>query len=144
MLSDDAKIAIAREYYRRSDAGSPDLLDLFTEDAEIYFPKYGVGPARTAFAEAVAGLLTRLKSLVHPMTGYRYFPSGNALIVEGTTNGEALDGRTWTGGETPGGRFCSVLEFRGELISRMYIYLDPDYLSDNEEDFLWGRDGRRW
>jgi hypothetical protein len=53
-------------------------------------------------------------------------------------------GRTWKGGETPGGRFCNVFEFRGERIARVNVYLDPDYLGEDEARFRWGRKDRRW
>ena len=37
--SDQNKIAMAREYFMRADRGRPDILELFHEDAEVYFPK---------------------------------------------------------------------------------------------------------
>jgi hypothetical protein len=37
--SDQEKITIAREYFIRADQGRPDILELFHDDAEIYFPK---------------------------------------------------------------------------------------------------------
>jgi hypothetical protein len=43
-----------------------------------------------------------------------------------------------------GGHFCNVFEFRGDLISRVHIYLDPDYASEDQPRFLWGLDGRTW
>src|SRR5438128_4802476 len=44
MVSNDQdKIRIAREYFMRADQGRPDILELFHEDAEIYFPKFGFG-----------------------------------------------------------------------------------------------------
>jgi hypothetical protein len=42
-LNDQDKITNAREYFIRADQGRPDILELFHEDAEIYFPKFGVG-----------------------------------------------------------------------------------------------------
>ena len=36
--NDQEKIKIAREYFMRADQGRPDILELFHEDAEIYFP----------------------------------------------------------------------------------------------------------
>jgi len=39
--SDQNKIAMAREYFMRVDRGRPDILELFHEDAEVYFPKFG-------------------------------------------------------------------------------------------------------
>jgi hypothetical protein len=38
---DQDKIRIAREYFMTADQGRPDILELFDEDAEIYFPKFG-------------------------------------------------------------------------------------------------------
>lgn len=35
---DQGKIKIAREYFMRADQGHPDILGLFHEDAEVYFP----------------------------------------------------------------------------------------------------------
>ena len=40
VANDQEKIKIAREYLMRSDQGRPDVLELFHEDAEIYFPKF--------------------------------------------------------------------------------------------------------
>ena len=47
-------------------------------------------------------------------------------------------------GKTPGGRFCNVFEFRDNLIARVHVYLDPDYVSEDEPRFRWGREGRTW
>jgi hypothetical protein len=43
MSEDQEKIKIAREYFMRADQGRPDILELFQEDAEVYFPKFGFG-----------------------------------------------------------------------------------------------------
>jgi len=45
-MNDQDKIAIAREYFIRADKGRAEVLDLFDEDAEIYFPKFGFGFGR--------------------------------------------------------------------------------------------------
>lgn len=49
MSDDQEKIAVAREYFVRVDQGRPDILELFQEDAEIYFPKFGFGLGRNSF-----------------------------------------------------------------------------------------------
>ena len=54
-----------------------------------------------------------------------------------------VEGVEWDGGRTAAGRFCSVFEFRGPLVARMHIHLDPDYTGRDEDRFPWGRD-RRW
>ena len=59
MRSNDyqGKIKIAREYFMEADQGSPDILELFHEDAEVYFPKFGFGFGfgRNSFLEMVKG-----------------------------------------------------------------------------------------
>src|SRR6266478_6988974 len=37
------RISIAQEYFRRADAGRADIVELMTEDVQLYFPKYGIG-----------------------------------------------------------------------------------------------------
>jgi hypothetical protein len=46
-LNDQDRIRIAREYFIRPDHGRPDILELFNEDVEIYFPKFGFGFGRS-------------------------------------------------------------------------------------------------
>jgi len=132
-----ALIPLAEEYFRRADAGQADLVDLFTEDVELFFPKFGVRRGKAALGELANGLSGSLKSIEHDRQGLSCVAVGQTVLVEGTTHGETRDGTQWEGGKTPGGRFCSVFEFRGHLISRMYIYLDPDYGSADRARFLW-------
>lgn len=61
--NDQEKIRIAREYFMRADQGSPDILELFHEDAEIYFPKFGFG--RNSFLEMVKGFEGSLEYIQH-------------------------------------------------------------------------------
>jgi len=140
-----ANIDRAREYYVRLDAGRSDLLDLFADDFEFYFPKYGIGVGKAAFVECATGLGNAVSSLAHDQAGLRFFVSGDdVVVVEGTTSGTDQAGIPWKGGETPGGRFCSLFEFGTDgLVTRMHIYLDPDYTGQDEGRFHWGH-GRRW
>jgi hypothetical protein len=117
---------------------------LFTEDAQIFFPKFGIGRGRTAILEAMSGVGVRVQSVEHASDSFVYIASGNLLAVEGTTRGVLKNGVRWAAGETPGGRFCNVFEFRGDLICRVHIYLDPDYGGEDKERFLWGHGNRTW
>ena len=141
--SDDVKIELVKEYFRRGDAGRADLLDLFHEDAQFYFPKFGVGQGRDSVLEMVSGFAGQLESVEHDFSTYLFIPSGAFLAVEGTTRGR-MNGKSWAAGETPGGRFCNVFEFRGERFSRVFVYLDPDYTGEDEPRFRWGKEGRAW
>jgi hypothetical protein len=136
-------LAAVEQYFVRADAGRADVLDLFSDDVQIYFPKFGVATGKSAFGELASGLLGSLKAIAHYISDFNYVVGSNSVVVEGATHGADREGVEWSGGNSAGGRFCSVFEFRGPLITRMYIYLDPDYTGRDENRFLWGRD-RRW
>lgn len=136
-------IDTVKEYYARSDRGAPDLLDLFADDFTFYYPKFGIGQGREEFHEFASGLLSSAKTIVHPIESMRFVEQGTTVVVEGLFNGELHSGETWQGEETPTGRFCSVFDFKNGLISRMHIYVDPDYGSLNRAGFIWGVQ-RKW
>jgi ketosteroid isomerase-like protein len=135
---DQDKIKIAREYFMRADQGRPDVLDLFAEYAEIYFPKFGFGFGRESFFEMVKGLDGILETIQHDYDGMLFIPSGDYVVVKGTSKGK-MSGKIWEGGKTPGGRFCNVFTFRDGLIASLHVYLDPDYTSEDEARFRWGK-----
>jgi ketosteroid isomerase-like protein len=141
-LNDHEKISIAKEYFIRADQGRPDILELFDEDAEIYFPKFGFGFGRHSFFELVQGFEGSLEYIRHDYASLIFIPSGDYLVVEGTSQGK-MSGKSWAGGQTPGGRFCNLFKFRDGRISSLHIYLDPDYMGEDAARFRWGRN-RRW
>src|SRR5258705_9872132 len=136
--NDQEMIKIAREYFMRADQGWPDILELFHEGAEIYFPKFGFGSGRNSFLEMVKGFEGSLEHIQHDYDSFTFIPSGDYLIVEGTSHGR-ISGKSWAGGTTPGGRFCSLFKFRDGRISSLHIYLDPDYTGEDEARFRWGK-----
>lgn len=141
---DQAKIALAREYFRLVDAGDPALLDIFTEDAQIYFPKFGLAKGKPKIMELATGLGKEIREANHDTRNYLFLPFGQHLAVEGTTTGVTTGGVRWAAGESPAGRFCNIFEFRDEKISRVHVYLDPDYGGQDEGRFHWGREDRQW
>ena len=141
-LTDQEKINIAREYFVRADQGRPDVLELFHEDAEIYFPKFGLGFGRQSLFEMVKGFDRALEFIKHDYDSFTFMPSGDYLVVEGTSRG-AISGKSWEGGKTPGGRFCNVFKFRDDRIASVHIYLDPDYTGEDAARFRWGKK-RHW
>jgi len=121
MSDDQEKIKIAREYFMRADPGRPDTLELFQEDAEVYFPKFGFGFGRNSFLEMVKGFEGALEYIQHDCDRLTFIPSSNYLVVEGTSRGRMSGKSSWAGGKTPGGRFCNVFKFRGGHISSLHI-----------------------
>src|SRR5258705_6124102 len=98
-MKEEKNIAIAREYFIRADQGRPDLLELFTEDAEIYFPKFGFGFGRETFFEMVKGFDGILETIQHDYDDMKFMPSDSHVIVEGTSHGK-MGGKVWRGGAT--------------------------------------------
>jgi ketosteroid isomerase-like protein len=142
-MSDQDKITIAKEYFVRIDQGRPDILELFHEDAEIYFWKFEFGFGRQSLFEMAKGFERILEYIRHDYESLFFIPSGDYLVVEGTSNGK-MSGKSWAGGKTPGGRFCNVFKFRDGRISSVHIYLDPDYTGEDEARFRWGKTRHWW
>jgi hypothetical protein len=105
----------------RADAGSSDTTDLFTQDVEIHFPKFGVRRGHEAFEQLAQGLLGSLERISHNVPRCTFTAAGQTVFVEGYTHGATRTCAEWVGGSTPGGRFCSVFAFRGSKLSRMSI-----------------------
>jgi SnoaL-like domain len=134
----------AKRYFEEIDGGRLPL-ELFAPDFEFYFPKYGVGRGWDEFMEFATGLGATGHKAIHHRAQLNYICCGTQVIVEGATFGSDGKGGTWNGGETPGGRFCSVFHFNDEgLVKRMYIYLDPDYAGRDADRFHWHRRHPRW
>jgi hypothetical protein len=68
-----------------ADQGRPDILELFQDDAEVYFPKFGFG--RSSFLEMVRGFEGALECIQHDYDRLTFIPSADYLIVEGTSHG---------------------------------------------------------
>ena len=140
--NDNERIKTAERYFRLADQGSPEVLELFHEDAEIYFPKFGLGHGRQSLFEMIQGFQGALEFIQHDYDNLRFIASGDYVVVEGTSRG-VLAGKTWAGGTTAGGRFCNVVRFQGDRISSLHICLDPDYTGEDTARFRWGRN-REW
>ena len=136
------RIKVVQDYFRLADQGSREILELFHEDAEIYFPKFGFGFGRQSFFELTKGFEGALEFVRHDYDTLKIIPAGDYVFVEGTSRGK-LSGKTWKGGETPGGRFCNVFQFRGDRLSSVHVYLDPDYTGEDVPRFRWGMN-RKW
>jgi len=135
---DQETIKIAREYFMRADQGSPDVLELFHEDAEVYFPKFGFGFGRNSFLEMVKGFEGTLESIRHDCDRLIFIPSADYLVVEGTSQGR-MSGRSWAGGKTSGGRFCNVFKFRDGRYRACTSILIPTIQARMRRGFDGGR-----
>jgi hypothetical protein len=86
----------------------------------------------------VKGFEGSLDYIRHDYNSLTFVPSGDYLVVEGTSHGK-MSAKSWAGGKTPGGRFCNLFKFRDDRISSLHAYLDPDYTGEDQARFRWGK-----
>jgi ketosteroid isomerase-like protein len=139
----DKRIALTKEYFRKGDAGDTMIFGLFTDDVELYFPKFGKRSGKAEVGTLVRGLLGQLQSLKHYPDDYNYIASGDFVVVEGFESGLAKDGTAWPVKGRSDGRFCNVFRFRDDLISHLHIYVDPDFAGRDTDRFYWGLEAPR-
>lgn len=126
------RIEIIRDYFRKVDAADPSLMELYTDDIELYFPKFGFGHGKADAAEFARRLGQDLGSLSHDIEGLDIMVAGDRVIAEGREWGTTADGAPWPDGRVSTGLFCNVFTFRGLQISSVHIYTDPDFTSSHE------------
>jgi hypothetical protein len=124
-------------YFAAADSGRFPA-ELFADGFEFYVAKYGVGHGLNEFVEMVTS--AGVKQIKHHVDELLLIEQGNAVAVEGTTEGVTDGGVAWRGGETPAGRFASIFVFNDDgLITRMNIYADPDFAGEHAQGFRWNR-----
>jgi ketosteroid isomerase-like protein len=133
VVSDASKrMDAVRDYFRMVDSGDPDVMLLFTEDVELYFPKFGFGSGKADMAEFARRLGQDLGSIEHDVDGLEFVVAGERVVVEGREWGTNSNGEAWPDGRVSTGRFCNVFRFRDQLISSVHIYTDPDFNSSHK------------
>ena len=143
-MTDEQRKSVALEYLKAfdnagktSDGGS--ILDLFADDAQVYFPKWGLATGKDEIGQLFTHVGGTLKSIRHDYAAFNYIFSGSDyLVVEGTSHGEHRDG-PWRAGvpDWGAGRWCDVFEIRDWKIQRVFIYLDPDYAGKDVARYPW-------
>lgn len=136
VMSNEDRKAVALEYLKRLDRGE-DFFDLFDDNAQMYFPKWGLANGIGAIKEAFAAIGSILGGIAHDYAYFNYVHSGDTVVVEGTSSGKTADGHEWRAGVTHAGRWCDVFEIRNGRIQRLFIYLDPDYGDQDTGRYPW-------
>ena len=86
--NDNERIKTTERYFRLADQGSPEVLELFHEDAEIYFPKFGFGHGRQSLFEMIQGFQGTLEFIQHDYDNLKFIASGDYVVVEGSSRGK--------------------------------------------------------
>jgi hypothetical protein len=142
-MTDEQRKSVALEYLKAFDNGGTTstgggILDLFAADAQVYFPKWGIANGTEQIGKLFTEVGGTIKSIVHHYSHFNWVISGDLVVCEGTSHGEHQDG-PWRAGvpESGAGRWCDVFEIRDWLIQRCFIYLDPDYASQDTARYPW-------
>ncbi len=115
------------------------ILDLFADDAQVYFPKWGLANGKEEIGRLFGDVGPTLASFRHDYSHFNWVFSGSDTIaMEGTGYGEHRDG-PWRAGvpDWAGVPFCDVFEIRDFKIQRCFIYLDPDYAGADTGRYPW-------
>jgi ketosteroid isomerase-like protein len=143
-MTDEQRKSVVIEYLKAFDrAGKTwdggSIVDLFADDAQVYFPKWGLAYGKQEIGQMFGDIGSTLKSIRHHFSHFNFIFSGSDLVVcEGTSEGEHRDG-AWRAGapEHLAGRWCDVFEIRDGKIQRCFIYLDPDYAGKDTARYPW-------
>jgi ketosteroid isomerase-like protein len=137
-MTEEQRKTVALEYLKRLDRGEA-FFDLFAEDAQLYFPKWGLANGKEEIKQAFSDIAGILKAIRHDYAYFNYIINGDQVVVEGTSSGMTADGVEWRAGVTHAGRWCDVFEIRDFKIQRLFIYLDPDYAGADVARYPWLR-----
>ncbi|NIT13410.1 MAG: nuclear transport factor 2 family protein [Candidatus Dadabacteria bacterium] len=120
-MKDEERKLIAAQYLKALDTGK-DFFHFFAEDAEVFFPNWGVAIGIEKIKELFTDLAQKVKSFRHHHAYINWIISGDMVVAEGSSEGELVTGEKWSDS-----KWCDVFEIRDEKIQRLYIYLDPEY-----------------
>lgn len=143
-MTDEQRKSVALEYLKAFDNGGVtstggSILDLFADDAQVYFPKWGLAEGHEQIGQLFGDVGGTIKSIKHHYAQFNWiFSRSDLVVVEGTSHGEHADG-PWRAGvpEWAAGRWCDVFEIRDWKIHRCFIYLDPDYAGQDTARYPW-------
>jgi hypothetical protein len=130
-MTDEQRKSVALEYLRAFDtkgvtSTGGSILDLFADDAQVFFPKWGLATGKAQIERLFTDFGGLLRGILHDYATFNWIMTGtDVFAVEGTSAGEHRDG-AWRAGVSHAGRWCDVFEVRDFLIQRCFIYLYPD------------------
>ena len=102
-MTDEQRKSVVIDYLKAFDrAGKTwdggSILDLFADDAQVYFPKLGVAYGKQEIGQMFGDIGSTLKWIKHHFSHFNFIFSGSDLVVcEGTSEGEHRDG-PWRAG----------------------------------------------
>ncbi|MFD4600358.1 nuclear transport factor 2 family protein [Streptomyces sp. NPDC058464] len=136
------RAATAIQYFRLVDAADPALLELFADDAQMFFPKFGTAKGLAQIGAFAQGFARGIADIEHDIAHFNVLTSGDYVVVEGAVKGQTTSGVKFPDRSSSFGLFCNVFEFQGEKIKRLHIYEDPDFAGTHTDGVSWGQSVR--
>jgi hypothetical protein len=104
----------------------------------VFFPKWGLASGKEEIGRLFGEVGGTIEAIVHDDAMFNWVSGGDVVVCEGTSSGRHRDG-PWRAGvpEWGAGRFCDVFEVRDWLISRCFIYVDPDDAGQDTARYAW-------
>lgn len=121
------RIEVVKQFYCKLDQADATLLDLFTDDTEVFFPKFGTAQGKSSLGELGKCFALEIDKIQHLQDKFRFLSDGDTVVVEGQMRGVMQSGERWPTPEVGSHHFCAVFGFNALLIQRLSIYLDPDF-----------------
>ncbi len=136
-MNDEQRKSVALEYLKRIDRRE-NVLDLFADDTQFYYPKWGVANGKAELEKFFSDLTIKPRAPHrHDYAYFNYIIQGDLVVVEGTLSDLTPDGKEGHTGATYDGRFCDIFDIRDFKIQRLFVYLDPDYAGADTARYPW-------
>ncbi len=97
-MTDEQRKSVALEYLKAFDNGGVtstggSILDLFADDAQVYFPKWGLATGKDQIGKLFTEVGGTIKAITHHYAHFNWiFSGGDTFACEGTSHGEHRDG----------------------------------------------------
>src|ERR1700676_1876757 len=93
LMTDEQRKSGALEYLKAFDNGGVtstggSILDLFAEDAQVYFPKGGLASGKKKIGQLFGDVGGTITSILHHYSHFNWVISGDMVVCEGTSHGE--------------------------------------------------------
>ena len=102
-MTDEQRKSVALEYLKAFDnkgvtSSGGSILDLFADDAQVFFPKWGLATGKKQIRQLFTDFGGGIKHILHDYATFNWIMTGtDVFAVEGTSAGEHKDG-PWRAG----------------------------------------------
>ena len=90
-MTDEQRKSVALEYLKAFDNGGVtstggSILELFAEDAQVFFPKWGIAEGREQIGQMFGEVGAQLNAIKHDYANFNWiFGGSDTIVCEGTS-----------------------------------------------------------